>query len=334
LIQEVSKKLYQLAEPSLQEYKTRDYILSWITEWNLPFYVIGCSVIVLLKGESDLSYGYRCDMDAILVDGKYQHACGHHIHMTVALALIEKMRKERLNHSLYFIFQSAEETAQGAEILRPFLLSLCVYKIIGIHVLPGNQYQWISKEEAFFSGSQEFNIHLTGKGAHGAYPYQKKDLLLEAAILIIKIYSCLPRYFKNPPLLTIGNLKMDSMRNRLAGDIVLEGTIRYQSQSKEEIIRWLQEIIYPYSLDLLAGCNKVNSDKELLDIFDYYKEVEGYLYAEDFGNYLTDLSGIFLGNTCATGELHCSDFNIKKDDIEHMVDDLSVFLNKLNKKLP
>ena len=62
----------------------------------------------------------RADMDALVqeVDGRVQanHSCGHDAHSTMVLftALALAKTSEQLIHTVRFIFQPAEEKAEGA----------------------------------------------------------------------------------------------------------------------------------------------------------------------------------------------------------------------------
>ncbi|HHE38814.1 MAG TPA: M20/M25/M40 family metallo-hydrolase [Candidatus Cloacimonetes bacterium] len=43
------------------------------------------------------------------------HACGHDMHMTILLGLIEKVVREKLEENILFLFQPAEEGKGGAQ---------------------------------------------------------------------------------------------------------------------------------------------------------------------------------------------------------------------------
>ena len=92
----------------------------------------------------------RCDMDGLLVneqsDKEYKsinpgvmHACGHDVHMTIVagLAIMIKEIDLKIQGSIRFIFQPAEEQAPGGAIamINGGAISN-VNHIIGGHVLP------------------------------------------------------------------------------------------------------------------------------------------------------------------------------------------------------
>ncbi|MGC4440789.1 M20/M25/M40 family metallo-hydrolase, partial [Streptococcus suis] len=72
--------------------------------------------------------GWRTDIDGLPVveqtglpfssqhEGR-MHACGHDIHMTVALGLLEKMTATQPKNSLLFLFQPAEENEAGGMLM-------------------------------------------------------------------------------------------------------------------------------------------------------------------------------------------------------------------------
>ena len=86
-------------------------------------------VVALLEGgQTGITVGCRADMDALPIQERtnlpYQslnpgimHACGHDIHMSIALgtAMVMNALKDRLSGNIKFIFQPAEEGAPAGE---------------------------------------------------------------------------------------------------------------------------------------------------------------------------------------------------------------------------
>lgn len=69
---------------------------------------------------------YRADIDALSIEEQTglpfasehhgnMHACGHDLHMTIALGIIDHFVHHPVKHDLLFLFQPAEEGPGGAE---------------------------------------------------------------------------------------------------------------------------------------------------------------------------------------------------------------------------
>lgn len=110
----------------------------------------GQSVIGVLRGaRPGKTVAWRADLDAL--PGFYpdpepfrsktpnvHHACGHDIHIAIALGMAEVLAKQRasLSGNVVFIFQPEEETFKGAQglIERGLLTQMKLDEIYGVHV--------------------------------------------------------------------------------------------------------------------------------------------------------------------------------------------------------
>ena len=101
---EIRRQLHQIPEIGLEEYETQKYLLAIIQELtqNKSFIQVRTwqtGILVYLAGsQGQKTIGWRTDIDGLpieeLTDLPYaskngrMHACGHDIHMTVALGLL------------------------------------------------------------------------------------------------------------------------------------------------------------------------------------------------------------------------------------------------------
>ncbi|WP_201726672.1 M20/M25/M40 family metallo-hydrolase, partial [Lactobacillus helveticus] len=103
---QIRRHLHEIPELALQEKETHDYLLKIIKGFNSEFLTIKVpeelptAILVLIKGSNpQRTIGYRTDIDALPVEEKtnlpfssthpgIMHACGHDIHMSVALGLL------------------------------------------------------------------------------------------------------------------------------------------------------------------------------------------------------------------------------------------------------
>ena len=141
---QIRRHLHQIPELALKEFKTHDYLLNTIRGFNQDYLKIEVpqslpiAILVLVKGKNpQRTIGYRADIDALPVNEKtnlpyasknpnVMHACGHDIHMTVALGLLNYFSENQPQDNLLFFFQPAEESESGGKHMKKefFMMNL------------------------------------------------------------------------------------------------------------------------------------------------------------------------------------------------------------------
>ena len=190
----------------------------------------------------------RADIDALRMQDRKKvayasacpgvaHACGHDAHTTVALAVAEMLSilQHRLPESevpsarLRFIFQAAEETAEGASWMVDDGALSGVSFILGLHVDPtiaagrvGIRYGVLTAQV------DEVAIVVKGKGGHAARPQHTTDPLGAAAMLVTTLYQTVPRRADSlvPTVFTIGTIQGGTASNVIPEIVEITGTLR------------------------------------------------------------------------------------------------------------
>ena len=122
--------------------------------------------------------------------GQPGHYCGHDGHSSIlaGLALYLDKGKTELNRDVYFIFQPAEETGQGAKLCLPLLEEKKIGEIYGLHNIPGYPKNHILiKEGTFACASTGIEIRMTGTPSHAAYPEAGKNPGFALAKLLLEV---------------------------------------------------------------------------------------------------------------------------------------------------
>lgn len=137
----IRRELHQIPEIGLEEVKTQAYLLERIGEITAGKDFVEqrtwrTGILVFLKGWApEKTIGWRTDIDALPIveetgldfasqhEGR-MHACGHDMHMTVALGLLDKMVQVQPKNNLLFLFQPAEENEAGGMYMRMVLLEI------------------------------------------------------------------------------------------------------------------------------------------------------------------------------------------------------------------
>ncbi|WP_304251188.1 N-acetyldiaminopimelate deacetylase [Limosilactobacillus gastricus] len=264
---QIRRHLHQIPELALEEYQTHDYLLEVIKQFDQTYLTIRVpkelptAIMVQVAGTNPRrTIGYRTDIDALPVTeqtglpyasqtpGK-MHACGHDIHMTVALGLLSYYSEHQPTDNLLFFFQPAEESKNGGKLAYEFGLftgEWCPDEFYGLHDNPELPAGAIGcRMGTLFAGTTEVNIDIQGQGGHAAFPQNAKDAVVAAASLITQAQTIVSRSIDpiQSGVLTLGKLEAGTIRNVIADHARIEGTIRGLTQPMiEKIGQRLQTI--------------------------------------------------------------------------------------------
>lgn len=187
------KELHLLAEPSWKEEKTSKYIkmkleASAISTQTFPGHY---GLVAEIPGKKEEVIALRADMDALVqeVDGmvRANHSCGHDAHSTMVLfaALALAKIKTPFTHTVRFIFQPAEEKAEGALKMMEEDALENVKFLGGIHVRPSFEVPFGKASPVIVHGSTvSIKGTIRGVQAHAARPEEGNNPLEAAALLI------------------------------------------------------------------------------------------------------------------------------------------------------
>mgnify|MGYP002227605821 FL=1 len=130
----IRRDLHQIPEIGLEEFKTQAYLLERIAEITAGKGFVEqrtwrTGILVFLNGSApEKTIGWRTDIDALPIveetglafasqhEGR-MHACGHDMHMTVALGLLNELVQVQPKNNLLFLFQPAEENEAGGMLM-------------------------------------------------------------------------------------------------------------------------------------------------------------------------------------------------------------------------
>lgn len=326
----IRRKLHSIPELGFKEYKTSEFIIGKLKEYGIETYsnIVGTGVIGYIKGsEGRKTVAFRADMDALLGEEKtgldfksthegMLHGCGHDGHMAMLLGFAKYLseRKDKIKNNIVLIFQPAEEGPGGAEpmVKEGILERFKVDEIFGIHLYPNVTEGKIGcRPGPIMAQNAEFNIVVKGQSGHGALPEKSVDSILIAGELITSYQSIVSRSI-NPnegAVITIGKMWAGEMRNIIAGEAFLEGTIRaFTEDTYNRIKQRMQEIAK--GLEVMHNCSieveindmypAVNNDQGLYNDLvkamgmENIEEVEPQMTSEDFAYYQKVIPGLFF----------------------------------------
>lgn len=174
----VRRDLHQHPEVAGYESRTSATIVAHLREMGLEVQTgqYGHSVIGILRGgHPGKTVAWRADLDAL--PGEFRdpapfrsqnpgvhHACGHDIHIAIALGIAEILTKQRksLHGTVVFVFQPEEETFKGAKALidRGAFSFIAPDEIYGVHVTALPVGQISVRADEMFAYQRRVSIRL------------------------------------------------------------------------------------------------------------------------------------------------------------------------------
>ncbi|MCI0606784.1 amidohydrolase [bacterium] len=348
LLVETRSDFHMHPELSNQEERTGEIISDRLRALGLEVRsgVAGHGVVGLLKGgKPGPVIAVRADMDALPIqenrDVPYRsknpgvmHACGHDVHMTVALGVAELLTKHRdeLPGTVKFIFQPAEESLPadypgdwGAKrmIREGALENPKPAAIFGLHssassLIDGEPLETLKLEytEGIASAnSDRFVILIKGKMAHAASPEKGVDAIVVASEAVLQLQTIRSRRTspREPFVLTIGMMNAGRRENIIAEQAELRGTVRTLNEKvQDDVIRMMHQILKgvadsygaTYELKYRKGYPSINNDLALIQqMLPTMKRIVGKkniaatepgMGGEDFSYYSREIPAFFF----------------------------------------
>jgi amidohydrolase len=354
---EIRRHLHSHPELSGQEYQTAAYVAGVLSSCGLKAQeLVGKTGVVANlpgSGQRDDILALRTDMDALPIleqadlDFASQkpgvmHACGHDVHTTIGLgvAMVLAELGETLPGALRFIFQPAEETAQGARWMVADDVMAGVSAIFGVHVYPSVMGGDIGiRYGALTAAADDLEIHIIGESGHGARPHEATDAIWIASQVVTTLQQAISRTHNplRPVVLTIGQIQGGRAPNVIADHVRLTGTVRsLHPETRQELPGWIETIVAgvchsfgaKYDVSYRPGVPAVMNDPGLTQLVELCAEeacgeehvqliLEPSLGAEDFSVYLDYAPGTMfrlgIGHPNATNyPLHHPKFEVNE----------------------
>jgi len=304
---------------------------------------------------------FRADMDALQVSEKTgasfssahegkMHACGHDGHVAMLLALaheIDAMGEKPL-HNILLVFQPAEESGGGAQFVceSGVFEEYAVKCIFAIHLWPFLPLGGVfSRPGAMMACACEVDITMEGRSAHVAKASEGADALEALAKTLLGCYEMEKNEIASevPRLLKFGLLNAGTVRNAIAANGILQGTLRaFDDDTFGFLKRRVQEIAQNAADE--TGCTLsanftsgypalINDEKLFARVLEVLGEEnvgildEPSITAEDFSFYGQKIPSVFLFvGTGLNIALHADNYNINENALFSGLDVLKKLL--------
>lgn len=324
------RDVHRFPELSLQESETAAKVAGQLQQLGLELRteVGGFGIVAELKGEQPGPViALRADMDALPIQEEsglefasalpgIMHACGHDAHTAILLGAVKLLITKKIKGTIRFLFQSAEEINAGAKAMIEQGALDGVDEIYGLHNLPTLATGMTATRYGSLMGSVDrIEIHLEGRGGHGAIPNQSIDPVVCASAIVMALQSIVSREVSpfDPVVVTIGSIQSGEANNVIPHYAVMTGTIRTfdakaQEQMPERIERIVKHIAEGYQCKVKL--NYLEQTPVLVNYDDCVRHVEHVidhtigaerrivadptLAGEDFSVYLQHVPGCFF----------------------------------------
>jgi len=273
------RDFHENPELSNREFKTAEKIAKHLESLGLEVQtgVAKTGVVAILKGNNPGKVvALRADIDALPVTERNElpfkskvtteflgtntgvmHACGHDTHTAILMGVAEVLskNKDKINGTVKFIFQPAEEGPPPGEkggasvmITEGVLKNPDVDAIFGLHINSGTPVGTLRyKPEGTMAAVERFVINVQGKQTHGSAPWSGVDPIVISAKIIDGLQTIISRDSKlvdGAAVITVGKITSGVRFNIIPESAELIGTIRtLDADMKATILKRMSEMV-------------------------------------------------------------------------------------------
>ncbi|AEH39187.1 amidohydrolase [Halopiger xanaduensis] len=334
------------------------------------------AVAVLEKGEGP-AIGLRVDIDALFIEESADedhepaaegfrsqidgtmHACGHDVHMTWGLAVLEAIKQSDFAGRLVVFFQPAEETSGGGCPMAESEFADGLDYLLAVHVgldhPTGEVVAGIEKPLAMC----HVDLTIEGTSAHAGKAPNEGDNAMHAMGTAIENAYGIPRHSDGMTRVNVGRAEAGTASNIIAERADMEAEARGETTAlmeyvKDRLERTVKNAARMHGcraeFDVVSESPRADSDPELQALVsDIAREVRGIdrvLEAADFGasedaTFLMDrvqrdggLATYLIVGTDHPTSHHTPTFDVDERSLEHGVEVLVDSIRELERRHP
>ena len=301
-------------------------------------------------GAGRRTIAFRADMDAVPIDEVIEltygsrfpgvsHKCGHDGHCAALCGFAMEVSQNGAGCNIYFLFQHAEETAEGAVACAPLMKEKGIDEIFCCHNMPGYPLNSVAViDGTICCASKGMIISLIGTPAHASLPESGKNPSFAIAALINSIPGLIaPEKYQGLVLCTIIQVSIGERAfgvSASAGALLL--TIRGQYESEMNALQvQLENItqaeadkyglgysfdfcdIFPETRNHKESSDKVRASCQKLGLR-LVEMKEPLRSSEDFGYFTKEIKGaaFFVGNGAEYPPIHTAEYDFPDETLE------------------
>lgn len=326
------RHLHVNPELGFKEYETAGFVEEELKSFkNMEVERLGETGVLgrLKTGRSGPVFAFRADMDALPIeeDSSHElrsknrgvmHACGHDGHTASLLgaAKILSDMKDELCGEVRFVFQPSEEVQPGGAkmMVREGALAGVDY-IFGLHYSIDEEVgQFSIQEGPNFAANYKFDIRITGKEGHAAFPHLTSDSVLACAELVCALNRIVSRQISpaSAAVLSVTAINGGNSYNSIPREMHIQGTFRFLEQPVgQAIISKIEEVgtgicsanrcqfTWNWEEGCIPLCNEPGLTRQIKTILENSYGTENVMGhepvmgCEDFSEYLKHTNGVY-----------------------------------------
>jgi amidohydrolase len=253
---------------------------------------------------SGRTIGLRADMDALPMkeDNQFEHrstiagrmhGCGHDGHSTMLLGAARYLAETRnFDGTVHLIFQPGEEGHAGAKAMIEDGLfeRFDCQTVYAMHNWPSLPPGTIGINNGpMMAAADRFEVHITGRGGHGAHPYMTIDPVVVAAHIITALQTIVSRNVSPLDSAVVSVCAVETgdlaAMNVIPGEARLTGTVRtFRASTQDLVEKRLGEVVQSIAaaFGAMATLNyrrlypaTINSEREAMFVAEVAEQLVG-----------------------------------------------------------
>lgn len=215
----------------------------------------GTGLVGIIRGRGDgPTIGLRADMDALPMDeasgvawastvpGR-MHACGHDGHTAMLLGAARYLAETRnFAGRVALIFQPAEENGGGGDAMvrEGIMERFAIARVFAMHNNPGQpEGSFQTAPGPIMAAVDTFEIHIAGRGGHGAMPHLTADPIVAAVGVVTAIQTISSRnhHTADDLALSVTQIHTGSADNIVPDAAYICGTVRSFAPHVRDMVR-------------------------------------------------------------------------------------------------
>ncbi len=241
------KHLHSIPELGMQCPKTAAFVAERLREFGVDELHEGIAetgLVAIVNGQAaGPTIGLRADMDGLPIEeatgvphasvhAGRMHACGHDGHTAMLLGAAKYLCETRnFAGRVALIFQPAEEDGGGAQVMvdEGIMDRFDITQVYALHNAPGvEEGSFYTTPGPIMAAVDEFHIHITGKGGHGAMPHDTCDPVVAACGIAQAIQTIVSRnhYALEDLVVSVTQIHTGTTDNVIPETAYINGTVR------------------------------------------------------------------------------------------------------------
>ncbi|SLN43575.1 putative hydrolase YxeP [Falsiruegeria litorea R37] len=257
--------LHTIPELELECHQTAAFVAERLREFGVNELYEGIAetgIVAIIEGRGPgPTIGLRADMDALPMSeetgldyasthpGK-MHACGHDGHTTMLLGAARYLAETRnFAGRVALIFQPGEEAGGGADVMvqEGIMERFSINQVYALHNAPGTEEgTFFTTPGPIMAAVDTFDIHIQGKGGHGAMPHETRDPVMAACGIAQAIQTIVSRnhYALDDLVVSVTQIHTGTVDNVIPDTAYINGTVRtFDPAVQKMVMERMEQIV-------------------------------------------------------------------------------------------